>query len=192
MAITSGDMVLIGETDRLINSNNQIATQLFDSVSKDIFDYNSMVEAVKQAYSSDPSLLSLIESGGITRRGWLALYEHPKVQETIRRNNLNKGTPELIKKYNKSQYDRNLAIKKTQSKIDNTVFKYIKQKSNLGNSYKRTSPQEWKRIEERYLINNYEKKSIGIIFRDYNKIFQERRTLSSIKTKISRLKSEKS
>jgi hypothetical protein len=182
MVISSGDIVIIGETDRFVNSSSQVATQLVDSVSGEIKDFDSMVNAIKKAYSSDPSLVSLIQEGGITKRGWTAIFEHPKIQNIIRRNNVNSDEPSVVKRYVSEDKKRDRDIERVISKQDLVVGKY----TGSGVVPAKDS-KNWTKLEERYLSSNLDKKPIAVIYRDYNRIFKEKKGLSEIVSKSQEL-----
>lgn len=188
MAISSGDMVLIAEADRFIDSRNQVATLLFDSIADEIVDFNSMIEAIKRAYGEDPSLQNLIQNGGITEKGWLAIFEHPKTQRLLRKNTFNSNDPSKIKAFRSAQAKETREIEKIRGKAFNTVEAYVKKRTSSGVSFYKQDPKRWTKAEESFLRKNQEKYSAGVLFLKHNIIFWKKRSLSSFKSKLSKLK----
>lgn len=180
MAISSGDMVLIAESDRFINASNQLATQLFDSVSDQIFDFETMKQAIKEAYSGDPSLANLIADGNISDKGWFALFEHPKVQAVIRKNSKEVEDPAFMEKLTK----RSVKAKTKITRINQRNREILK---NFTKAKKRSAfLDQWSNQEELFLKKNKDQ-ALGVLFINYKKKFKKERSISSIKNKLRRL-----
>lgn len=190
--------------------------RLIDSVSKNIYDKESMIKAVTEVWKKDSSLKSFWrEQDWIKKSDWDALFKTNYIQNLVKKNTVIPLLKQIQKQYNVSQtkaeaiYNKLPQAKKDQlikqqvsgikipsrkkmkkaRPIYDSLPKAKRQKSRTGTYYVRTKPQKWSSMQETFLRNNIHQK-VDDLLRTYNNTFSTKRTKSSLSTKYYRLKKE--
>lgn len=202
------------EAQRYFNEGS-VTRQLIDKIKYDIYDFESFKELLKQAFSEDLSLSNLLEANGWGDDSYRALFENPLIQKWVEANDHNKTISYLAKQSNISQeqarrlfegmnqVDRNrVRVASTQQRkitIQKRLWTReerkvkripkIEQVSKSGTTYRRTKPQKWTGLQDRFLQNNRGLR-VERILELYNLLFPlHPRTVSSLRNKLYRTRS---
>lgn len=195
------------EPDRFMRSG-QVSRKLIEKQKDKILDYESFKEVLKDAWGEDPSLSKFFTKHDSFRESdYEALFNTPVIQEWLENNIKNLAIPLLQKQLNierdRAEYVFNHLTAKKKGQVLSAILRKgakvhrirmgkvkrqgVKVRMASGKTYYRRKAQKWTNIQVRYLINNHHLSTKEIVDY-YNKIFTNKRSYSSISTKIRRLK----
>jgi len=195
------------ERDRYFNKGS-VTRELIEKIRYDIYDYESFVELLKNAFSEDASLHGLINHPNFEDNSFRTLFSHPLIQKWIKINDHDRTIKYISRQsrvsiaqardmFNRlterdksrvriaSTQKRKITIKKRQEKPKKRL-KRITQISKAGTTYRRSKPQRWTELQVRFLNNNRQER-VARLLEIYNLLFPEiPRTESSLKNKLYR------